>query len=343
VSFRKKIFISLLTVFVLVVIWQWELVTYGVAQGKGQWRILYNSVPIEEVLADTDFPDSLKQRIRVIQSARHYAINRLGLSRSGSYQTFYDQKGKVALWNVTACDPYSLTPKTWKFPIVGEVPYKGFFDEEKARALGAQLEKEGWDVRIRPVGGWSTLGWFDDPMLSSMLDRSTGGLAELIIHELTHGTVFVKDSVKFNENLASFIGEKGAELFLRETYGDSSEQLLEYLKGEADARKFSSHILRGTKKLDSLYQSLKSVRNQAEKEVRKQAMIERICQQLDTLSFSNKKYERVFENNRPNNAYFMSYLTYYSYGDLLEEEYQQRFGSDLTAFISHMIDEYGEN
>lgn len=340
-SILKKIFVFLITVLLILVIWQWELIAYGWAQGTGQLHILRNSVAIDEVLSNPDFPDSLKQRIEVIQLARQFAIETLGLKSSDSYKTFYDQKGEVALWNVTACERYSLTPKTWWFPIVGEVPYKGYFDQDKALQLAKDLENQGFDVRVRPVGGWSTLGWFDDPMLSSMLDRSTGGLAELIIHELTHGTVFVKDSVTFNENLASFIGEKGAVLFLKETYGDSSSQLLEYLSGEADARKFTDYILRSTTKLDSLYKSFSPSLTDEEKESRKQAMIDQICQKLDTISFENERYTLIFENSKPNNSYFMSFVTYYSFGDTLEDVYQNQFGGNLPLFISYVRQEHG--
>ena len=340
-SIRKKIFLFLITVLVFLALWQWELISYGLAQGKGQWQILNNSVPLEEVMARPDFPDSLKRRIDIIQQARKFAIDRLGLKPSDSYNTFYDQKGEVALWNVTACEPYSLTPKTWWFPIVGEVPYKGYFDIEKANRLSGELKDQGYDVRVRPVGGWSTLGWFNDPMLSSMLDRSTGGLAELIIHELTHGTVFVKDSVTFNENLASFIGEKGAVLFLKEIYGDSSAQLMEYLGGESDARKFTKHILRGTQQLDSLYGMFHSDMSDNTKKRHKQAMINQICQQLDTISFSNDRYKRIFDDSKPNNAYFMSFVTYYSFGDQLEKLYQNEFNADLVAFIAFVRQRHG--
>ena len=118
------------------------------------------------------------------------------------------------MWVVMACEPFALKPKEWKFPIIGSVPYKGFFKKERAEALKAELEKEGWDVMVRNPGGWSTLGWFTDPILSKMLMRSEGDLANLIIHEMSHATIFVKDSVEFNENLATFIGDRGAELFL---------------------------------------------------------------------------------------------------------------------------------
>ncbi|MCP4457806.1 MAG: aminopeptidase, partial [Cytophagales bacterium] len=148
-----------------------------------------------------DFPDSLRAKIEVIQNEKRYAVEELGLNVTDNYTTFYDQKGETALWNVSACRAYSFDPKIWWFPIVGDVPYKGFFDFEKASGVGSELREEGWDVRIRGVSGWSTLGWFKDPILSEMLNRSEGQLAELIIHELTHGTIFVKDRVTFREPL----------------------------------------------------------------------------------------------------------------------------------------------
>lgn len=336
----KKIFLSLLTVLLILVVWQWELVTYGIAQGKGQLSIIRNAVPVEEVLVDHNFPDSLKEKIEIIQQAKRFAVA-LGIKESDNYSTFYQQEKEVLLWNVSASEPYALEPHTWWFPIVGSVPYKGYFDKEKAIAELRKLENEGLDARMRPVGGWSTLGWFEDPILSSMLERSEGQLAELIIHELTHGTIFVTGEVEFNENLAAFIGEQGARLYLLKQHGDSSSQLLEYLRSEQDSQKFRDHVLRGTQRLDSLYTGIADFSDQDKKQL-KNELIGKICDRLDTIQFYDKDYSLIFKNAKPNNAYFMSFLRYHSSEDSLSSVLASDFQGDLVAFIKRNVELHGK-
>ncbi len=124
-----------------------------------------------------------------------------------------------------------------------------------AEAERDRLREKGLDANIRTAGGWSTLGILKDPILSNMLNRDVGSLSDLIIHELTHGTIFIKDSLEFNENLASFIGNEGARLFLIEKYGESSSELDLYNTKIRDHRIFTTYVLEGAAKLDSLYKS----------------------------------------------------------------------------------------
>jgi predicted aminopeptidase len=225
----KRVLWSILALLVVLVIAYWNLIVYGVRQGRGQLNIVWNARPVEEFMQDPAFPDSLKTRLRLIDDVRRYAIDSLGLRDTENYKTLYDQKGEEIMWVVTACEPFRLEAKQWSFPVVGSVPYKGFFNKQLAIDLKDELEKEGWDVSIRNPGGWSTLGWFTDPILSKMLERSEGDLANLIIHEMSHATIFVKDSIDFNENLATFIGDRGAERFLIHKYGAASQAYEDYL------------------------------------------------------------------------------------------------------------------
>jgi len=196
-----------------------QLVIYGLKMGKGQLHIVMNARPVQECLNDKDFPDSLKSKLILINEIRRYAIDSLSLKDSPNYTCVYDQHDKPAIWVVTACEPYSLHPKQWKFPIVGTVPYKGFFNKEEALNEQLKLNAEGYDTKLGSTNGWSTLGWFKDPILSNMLYQSPGNLAELIIHELTHSTIFIKNNVQHNENLANFVGETGAKKFLAYRFG----------------------------------------------------------------------------------------------------------------------------
>ena len=136
---------------------------------------------------------------------------------------------------------------------------------------------------VRNPGGWSTLGWFTDPILSKMLMRSEGDLANLIIHEMSHATIFVKDSIEFNENLATFIGDRGAEMFLIDKYGRNSKEYTVYIEEDEDYLKYVNHMLRGAKLLDSLYARMNESDSLSQKRALKETAIRKIVNAMDTL------------------------------------------------------------
>jgi predicted aminopeptidase len=337
----KRVLLGLLVIVTLLIILYWDLVSYGVRQGYGQLNIVWNAKPVEEFLNDPDFPDSLKARLRLIDEVRRYAIDSLGLKDTENYKTLYDQKGKEVMWVVLACEPFRLKPKEWKFPILGAVPYKGFFEQHRAVELKKELEKEGWDVIIRNPGGWSTLGWFTDPILSKMLNRSEGDLANLIIHEMSHATIFVKDSIDFNENLATFIGDRGAEKFLIYKYGVDSPEYRTYIAEDKDYLKYVDHMLRGARKLDSVYNTLGETMTVPQKKHVKENAIREIVHTLDTLSLELTEQPSVrFKDKLPNNAYFMNFRQYQSQQDIFWEEWQGRFNRDLRDYIRYLSEKY---
>lgn len=332
----KKALLLLLFVFLILIAINWSLVIYGFEQAKGQIKVIKNAVPVEQVLSDENFPDSLKQKIRIINEVRRFAIDTIGLTNSENYTTFYDQKGTTILWNLSACDAYSFTPKTWSFPLLGSFPYKGFFDLEKAKEEREELLEQGYDARIRAVGGWSTLGWFSDPILSNMLERSEGRLADLISHELTHSTLFIKDDIQFNENLASFIGERGALMFLKAKYGKGSEELLDYIMENEDGARFTNHMLHCASLLDRLYASFEPTTSDSLKYIQKHILIDQITASLDTIHFHNERYSKIFAKGRPNNAYFMSFMRYHSSEDSLTTILENKYSNNLKDFVLGM-------
>jgi len=337
----KRLLVGLvITILVLIVIF-WDLISYGARQGYGQLRIIWNARPVEEFLADPQFPDSLKARLDLIAEVRKYSIDSLGLKDTENYKTMYDQKGKEVMWVVMASERFRLKPKEWVFPILGAVPYKGFFNEKKANDLKQELKNQGWDVIVRNPGGWSTLGWFTDPILSKMLSRSEGDLANLIIHEMSHATIFVKDSVDFNENLATFIGDRGAEKFLIYKYGEHSKEYTTYMEEDKDYLKFVDHMLRGAKALDSLYNSMNSADSEDQKLDLKEKAIRQVITSLDTLSLSlTSAPSKRFRNELPNNAYFMNFRQYQSKQDTFSDEWRVKFDGDLRAYIAYLSAKY---
>lgn len=327
------------------VVWHYELVAYGISQARGQLKIISESRDIRDVLQDPAVPDSLKQKIILVQEIREFAIDSLGLNDSDSYTTLYDQKGKPVLWVITACEPFSLKDKTWDFPILGSFSYKGFFDHSKAIAEKEILSAEGYDTGIRTVSAWSTLGFLNDPIMSELLFRDIGSVANTVIHELTHGTVFVKDNLKFNENLASFIGDKGALMFLEYNYGIDSPEYNYYTTYMSDKKLFTKHMLRGVQRLDSLYSTFSANLPEDQKVAKKEAIIRDIIHDADTVHFKNQYYLKVVENlqqnkDLPNNTFFKSYVRYQSEVEEFEKMYEKKFLSNLKNFLVYLRREY---
>ena len=336
----KRTGLVLLICVAILVVWQFELVSYGLMQLRGQLRVVNRAIPLEEFVQDTATTDAQRAKVQVIIEAKKFAFDQLGINYSENYSKIYDQEGKPSMYVVTACDPYFFKPRTWKFPVVGSFPYKGFFIREKAVEEARRIrEDEKLDVGLRTAGGWSTLGWFKDPVLSNMLNRSEGDLASLIIHELTHGTLFVKDSVTFNENLATFIGDRGAVMFLEEKYGVGSDEVKSFEASLADEERFKQYMLKAAKNLDSLYRSMDGLEVN-EKQTRKAKMIEEIKINFDTVSFESHRYKGYFDDFTPNNTFFMSLLRYNSQQDVLARELEQRFEGNLLAYLQYLKTKY---
>lgn len=314
-------------------IWNRDLVSYGWMQLKGQVGIVWNARPVTEVLNDPLVTEATKKRLQYIEVVRQFAIDSLGLKDSKNYTTFYEQKDKSLLWVLTASEPYRLKSYHWKFPVVGEVSYKGFFEKEKGKKEDLLLIQKGYDTDYSSVSAWSTLGWFRDPILSAILKRSDGQLADLLIHEMTHATLYVKSDVNFNENFASAIGEAGAIKFLNFYYGPDSPQMKEYFDRKADNDLYNNHMLLACKKLDTLYLRIEHLDDSLKAKFKNDFM-EQIATSLDTLSFrSPDRYKSIFSKRLPNNAYLMNFVRYDAQKSAMREELRTKYYDNISQYI----------
>lgn len=338
---KRKILPILIITILIIFVWQFPLIKYISAQFIGQLSVIIKAKSIEKILNSAEYSEETKRKIKYIREVKIFAKNTLSLVDSESYQSFYDERGKTTLWNLSACKEFTLEAYEWSFPFFGSFPYKGFFNKNMALKEQERLIEKGYDTRLRSVGGWSTLGWFDDPILSNMLSRDAGQLAEVIIHEMTHSTIYIKNDATLSENLASVIGEIGAEEFLRHKFGDGSDEVIQYVNALDDQEKFRQHLIKGTRSLDSLLNNFTQTMSREEMRNDKRKMIQKIISTIDTISFINKdKYERLFKRRLPNNAYFMSFLRYNSQKDTLKEFFYAEFSGNTSDFLSYLKNTY---
>ncbi|MGO8674542.1 MAG: aminopeptidase [Limisphaerales bacterium] len=187
---------------------------YGQAL-KGQYELLAHAQPIQKLLAEPQTPDRLKQRLRLLLELRVFAKEKLSLPVDGHYRRYADVHRAFVVWNVEAAPEFSLQPKTWWYPLVGSLEYRGYFSERNASNYGGWLERRGYDVYLGGAQAYSTLGWFNDPVLNTFIFESDADLAEVIFHELAHQRVFASGDTDFNEAFATTVGQEGARRWLR--------------------------------------------------------------------------------------------------------------------------------
>ena len=211
---RKKI-IALTVLTVLLTLF---LTPTGCYLSRGAWeegRILARRKPIVEIVADPRVDVVTRRKLQIVLAARQYAKDSIRLRAKESFTTYSPLDKDTLVLVLSAAYRDRLEGYTWWFPIVGSVPYKGYFDFSAARRDAERFYREGYDVSLRPSDAFSTLGWFNDPLLSTSLRRDSLELVNTVIHELTHNTYYAPSNVAFNESFASFVGARGAAAFFR--------------------------------------------------------------------------------------------------------------------------------
>ncbi|MBI5241458.1 MAG: aminopeptidase [Elusimicrobia bacterium] len=225
---------------------------YVTKAAAGHASLLWHSRGMESALRDPKTPQDLKAKLQFALDVRAFAFERMGLRKTKDYSTYSPVRGAVT-YVVSACPKTSLTPYQWWFPFLGKVPYKGYFHKADALKEMKRMEDLGFDTRVGGVAAYKTPLPFRDPLPSSTLDYLPGDLADLLIHELFHGTVWFKDQVEFDEAAATFAGQEGAKEFLAWRYGADSPQLKDYLDGLSRQSRFAGVMEDLYKELGELY------------------------------------------------------------------------------------------
>lgn len=288
----------------------------------GQFALFNRARPIPDVLKD----ERIKPRVRDLLT-RVSAMKKFGeangLKATPNYKEYVQLHRSAAVYVVSASETLRFEPKTWSFPIVGSFPYLGWFDLDRARSFASDLKKkEGWDVDVRGASAYSTLGWFRDAVLSTMIPEGSeaeGELANVIIHESVHATLYVKGQSYFDESIASFIADRLTPEYLKQEKGAQSAELLSYLKSEEEGVERQKILHDAYLDLDRLYSSNLS---DEEKLSKKSEILTGLKAKLGT-------------KRDINNATLIQYKTYNT-GQAQFEELFNSCGKDWKRFLSSL-------
>jgi predicted aminopeptidase len=299
---------------------------YVVRAGCEEAKILWRRQPIQTMLQRADLDSDTRAKLELTLAVRAFAAAALHLKVDGSFTSFARVDANQVVYVVSAAYRTRLEPYTWWFPIVGRVPYKGFFSKTSADKEAACLERAGYDTSTRPSAAFSTLGWFADPLLSNLLRYDRVTLANIIIHELLHNTIYVGGHADFDESFANFVGTRGAMLFFATRH--ESPALQQATASWDDALIFSDFIGRFTTHLRALYAS--GIDPSERERVFSEAQ-----EDFRHLPFHTALYAD-FATQRLNNAVILQYLMY---ADRLSEfdDLLQRQHNDLAQTIQTVI------
>lgn len=228
-----------------------DTLSYFHQAASGQWQILHARNPIASVIANSDTDPEVRRKLALVEQTRQFAAQELHLDIGDSYTSYVALDRSYVVWNVVAAPEFSITPMHWCFPIAGCVSYRGYFDEAEATRYAAKLQAEGMETYVGGVDAYSTLGWFDDPVLSTFVKRSDAALSGLVIHELTHRTLYVQNDSTFNESYATVVEQEGLKRWLLQQH--QPEVWARYEKQSTYEDQFVALILDYRSQLEALY------------------------------------------------------------------------------------------
>jgi len=303
--------------------------TYLVKGGYYQAKILIRQEKIEAVLEKPNLKPDIKHKLQLAQEVLKFIETDLGLETKGNYRNFVQLDDRYVSYAVTASEKFKLQPFLWRFPIVGEVPYKGYFVKSDAEEEANKMKAQGYDTLVRGVSAYSTLGWIRDPILSSMVNYRDEDFVNLLIHETVHANLYIKNASDFNEQLATFLANKGAEAFYKSNPVMKTSAIQYTKDADHDERLFSKFISEEIKSLEQFYASDSVTENAKQSRLQQiqDHFKKNVRPQLKTANYKG------FGDEPLNNAVLISYKTYVM--DLEEfENVFQRFKGDFKSFFT---------
>lgn len=297
-------------------------------------RLLWNRKPISDELARADLDPEVRAKLKTVLAVRDFARDQLGLNVGRAYQTITPVDQGAIVYVLMAAPKDSLSPYKWWFPIVGSVPYQGFFDPAAAKAEADTFEAAGYDTLVRPAVAFSSLGFFNDPVLSNLLALDRVELAGVIVHELFHRTFFIASDVMFDESAATYVGANGAADFFSATEGIESRDAIAAREVASSDLKFADFLKREEASLLTLYGSGLP---RAEILKRREPLFQQIGADYARLKPQLSGLERFDLDRAPiNNAVILNYQIYFHDLDNFSA-LQRRYDGDLRATVEQII------
>ena len=297
---------------------------------SGHLELMRLAVPIEERLRESGTPDPLRARLARVLAIREFASRDLALPDNGSYRSYADLGRPFAVWNVFAAPEFSVHPVESCFLFAGCVSYRGYYSEQAARQHAAALAEKGYDTYVGGVPAYSTLGWFDDPVLSTFIQFPETEVARILFHELAHQTVYVKDDTMFNESFASMVEEEGVRRWLDRD--GSPVQRTAYLESRRRRSEFVAFMLKYRARLSDFYARPAPVEEKRAGKRRLFAELDDEYRALKTSWGGFAGYDRLFARGA-NNALLASTASYSELVPAFRELLAQKQG-DLAAFYA---------
>lgn len=304
--------------------------SYYMHSAYNQSKLVNGRKPIEKVLRTSKLEPETRRKLILVQDVKKYAESQLGLKKSKNYTSYVQLDSPYVTYIVQAAYKFELKPHLWKFPFVGEVPYKGYFNRKLADEEAAAFNKDEFDTWVRGVSAYSTLGWFQDSVLSSMMKYEDHDLVETIIHETTHTTLFIKSAAEFNERMATFMGHEGMKLYYKATEGPKSIHLIKAEDDSHDQDLFSKFITKELQDLKKWYEDNKGKVTVESKTARLKEIQARFVKDLKP-KMKTENYKE-FEKRELNNAYLLAIQTYeYSLEDFAK--LYEKMGGDFKKTL----------
>lgn len=297
-------------------------INYYAQSIQGQYEVIQKRQDINDLLKKKDISDTLRRKLNTVSELREFSIKQLGLPENKSYLSYTDLERDYVVWNIFATEEFSLTPLKWCYWIVGCLDYRGYFAESDARKHAQNLEEKGHDVYLGGVSAYSTLGWFDDPVLNTMLRWNEIRLATVIFHELAHQQLYIKNDTEFNESYAEAIAIIGVRKWL----GQKAEQQQhkEYVDSQAQDKQFTNLVMKYKSLLNKLYQSGQSEQSEQSMRTQKKALFDKMRNEHNALkqNWSTDAYAGWFSTEL-NNAKLAAVVTYKKYVPAFIEIYEK--------------------